>query len=107
VKRLAQVLVLLALSVQSASGAHLLDHHQEWDQKCDSTSNHVCNDISTHDAGSCAICLVCAGGLTFTPSEVPETVGISLAWVSPPDLRLDPIDEIIYSAPRGPPSLPA
>src|SRR5258706_14908883 len=106
-RRLGQVLFFLALGIQFVSGAHILDHHQEWDRKCENRSIHFCNDVSTHDASSCAICLVFSGGLTFYASEVAESVEIPTAWVIAPGFTPDLIDETIFSSPRGPPSLPA
>lgn len=104
-RRLSQVLFVIALSIQFASGAHLLDHHQEWERKCESSSKHFCSDVSTHDASLCAICLVCAGGLTFDASEIPQSIGIATAWVLSPELASDLFDDRASSSPRGPPSL--
>jgi hypothetical protein len=103
-RRIAQVLVFLALGIQFASGAHLLDQHQEWDRKCESRSYHFCNDVWTHDAGSCAICLVCASGLTFDVSEIPEFTRIDAPFV--PISVSTPIftRECDCSCPRGPPA---
>ncbi len=103
-RRLGQVLFLLALSIQFASGAHLLDYHQDWDRKCESTSKHFCSEVSTHDASLCAICVVCAGGLTFHASEIPQSSVIVTACIHAPEGIPDLTDDRTSSSPRGPPS---
>jgi hypothetical protein len=106
-KRVAVFLLLLAMGVQFAAGAHLFDSHEEWTRTCTSHSSHFCNETDTHDQGACSICVACASYLTPDVSIPPEFVRVDEPYVAVAEQPTHFTRECDCSSPRGPPALPA